>query len=212
MHIKLHRIGCALALMAASGLLTPAHADEDSGWYLGAGIGHVDYADKGTVRIAGETFTATERSDSDDPSSSISFWIGYRFNRHVSLEAGYLDNAQADFTLTNAAEVPLGTFVFATEGATLAFVGGLPLGKWEPYARLGVWYTQTDVRIWKDGVRLFAHRERSAELLTSLGLAYNFTAHWRARLELSFVPDAGERTGTGASNVGVATVGFTYRF
>jgi opacity protein-like surface antigen len=210
MRTNIHRLGCALALLTTAAFPSPASADE--GWYLGLGVGHVEYGDEGTVNFAGESFAAREQSDSHDPSSSISLWVGYRFNRHLALEAGYLDNAQGDFTLTNAADEAVATFVFATRGATFALVGSVPLGKWEPYARLGVWYTETDVRIWKDGAQVFGRRESGAELLTSLGLAYNFTPRWQTKLDIAFVPDAGQRTGTGASNVGVATLGFTYRF
>lgn len=212
MRISLTHLNRTLALVALSSFAAAASAEEDSGWYLGAGIGHVDYADNGTVQVGRHSLAAREISDFDDPlSSSTSFWFGYRFNPYVSVEAGYLRNAETELRLSNALNETVGTFRFRSEGPTLAIVGSLPLGKWEPYARIGVMYAQTQARLLHEDGEAWT-RLRGVELLASVGIAYNFTAHWQAKLEATFIPDAGERTGTGASNLGVATLGFTYRF
>ena len=211
MRIQLADLATALALIASTSLAAPANADDDSGWYIGAGLGEVDYGERGQIRTNEEILLATQHRDSGDPlSSSVSLWVGYRINRYLSIETGYIDNTTREFTLTNDADENVGTFSFHTEGATLAVVGGLPFGKWEPYARLGVFFAATEGSIrGPSGTLQWANRERSAELLTSLGLAYNFTAHWQAKLEGTYVPDAG---GPVEADTEVVTVGFTYRF
>jgi opacity protein-like surface antigen len=193
--------------------LSSTAAAQDNGWYVGAGLGEVDYAKHGVLYYGTEKLDARAIEDSDDPlSSSISLAFGYRFNRYLSLEAGYLSNDSTSLALTDAAGQRFGTYEFRSQGASLALVGMLPLGKWELYARAGILYARTAVEVATDAGTLWSKSVRSPEALTALGAAYNFTDHWQAKLDYTYVFDAGERNETGHSNVEVVTLGFTYRF
>jgi hypothetical protein len=209
MRINIRRLAHVLALTAFGGFISSAYA-QDTGWFVGAGIGLVDYEDDGTVRYDETTFAAEEVANGDN--TSISLWAGYRFNRYFSIEAGYMRNDGTELVLLDAANDVAGTFEFRTEGATLAFVGTLPLARWEPYARVGLLIADTEARVITDNAVIAIGSETSPEFLGALGLAYNLTTHWQAKIDAACAVDAGERTGTGATTVYVFTAGFTYRF
>jgi hypothetical protein len=210
MHIRVSHVARALAFIALAGFMSTANAAKDDGWYLGAGLGLIDYGDDGTLRYDEATFAAKEEDSGDD--TSVSVWAGYRFNRYLSIEAGYMRNDSTELVLRDAANDVAGVFEFRTEGATLVVVGALPLGKWEPYARAGVLIADTEARVIADNAVISSENETSPEFIGALGLAYSFTAHWQAKADAACAVEAGERTGTGESTVYVLTVGFTYRF
>jgi opacity protein-like surface antigen len=188
-------------------------AADDSGWYVGAGLGEVDYGKHGILHYGSQALDATVIDDSDAPlSSSISLAFGYRLNRYLSLEAAYMRNDPTSYALTDDAGARFGTYEFRSEGASLAVVGTLPLGNWELFARAGVLYADTDARLVTDFGTLWSAEAQSAEALGTIGAAYNFTDHWQARFDYTYVRDAGQPHETGHVDVEVKTLGFTYRF
>lgn len=209
MHLR-NQLTAAAIVFAALGSYAHTASAQDQGWYLGAGIGWLGYGDKGTVRYDESTFATREDTGGDD--TSVSAWGGYRFNRYFSVELGYMRNDGTELVLRDEANEVAGRFHFRTQGATVTVVGTLPLGKWEPYTRLGAFYAETESRLIGVADPPPAASEHSVELIGALGLAYNFTQHWQAKLDGALLFDAGERTGTGATNVAVVTVGFTHRF
>jgi hypothetical protein len=185
----------------------------DRGWYVGAGLGEVDYGNGGILFVESERLDANVIDDSDDLlSSSISLAVGYRFNRFLSLELGYLSNDSTTFALTDSGGQRFGTYEFRSEGPSLAVVGILPLGKWEFSARAGVLYADTEVRLVTELGTVWSDNVRSPEAVAAVGAAYNFTEHWQARLDYAYVLDAGERNETGHLDIEVLTLGLTYRF
>lgn len=210
MQFNIRHVRYALALAALGGLVPQASA-QDNGWYLGAGIGLLGYGAEGEVRYDESTFDAKDEQSGDD--TSVTVWAGHRFNRYFSIELGYMRNEGTELVLRDAASEVAGRFEFRTEGATLTIVGSLPIGKWEPYARIGMFYADTEARIiLVDDGSQYTASESSPELIGALGVAYNLTQHWQAKIDAAGLFDAGERTGTGATTVLVVTAGFTYRF
>jgi opacity protein-like surface antigen len=185
----------------------------DSGWYVGAGVGEVDYGSGGVLFVGNERLDANAIDESDDLlSSSMSLSFGYRFNRFLSLEAGYLSNDSSTFALTDSAGQRFGTYEFRSQGTSLAVVGTLPLGNWELSARAGVLYADTQARLVTESGIVQSESVRSPEALAAVGAAYNFTEHWQARLDYTYVLDAGERNETGHVDIELVTLGFAYRF
>jgi opacity protein-like surface antigen len=212
MNSKFSYAGRTLVVIAIASCSHTASAD-DNGWYVGAGVGEVDYASRGVLYYEDQKLDARAIDDPEDPlTSSVSLAFGYRFNRYLSLEAGYLANNSTQLLLTDAAGQRFGTYEFRSEGASLVVIGTLPLGRWELYARSGMLYADTEARLVTDAGVLWSDRVRSPELLTAVGGAFNFTEHWQAKLDYTYVPDAGERSETGESKIEVVTVGLTYRF
>lgn len=212
MNAGFNLVSRAFLLIAIATCARTAAAD-DSGWYIGAGLGDADYGKRGILHYDSETLDATAIDDSDDPlSSSISLAFGYRFNRYLSLEAGYAWNDSTEYALTDAAGARFGTYEFRTQGASLAVVGILPLGNWELLARAGVMYADTEGSLFTDAGTLEDERVHTAEALIAIGGAYNFTEHWQAKLDYAFVNDAGEPHETGHADTKLLTLGFTYRF
>jgi hypothetical protein len=204
-------VGRFLVFIAIAGCTHDAGAADD-GWYVGAGFGSVDYGDRGVLYYGDLALDATNRDDSFDASSSISLAFGYRFNRYVSIESGYLSNSRSQWTLTDSAGQVFGTYEFRSEGASLAIVGTLPLAAWELYARLGLLYADTQARVVTDAGTLWSRSKSSPEAVSAIGAAYNFTEHWQTKLDFSFVPNAGEGNVTGQTDIEVLTLAFTYRF
>ena len=212
MNTKLNLFSCALVFLVSASCSRTGVAD-DSGWYAGAGLGEVDYGKRGILYYGSEKLDATAIDDSDDPlSSSISLAFGYRFNRYLSLELGYMWNDSTLYALTEADGDPFGTYEFRSEGASLSVVGVLPLANWELYARAGVLYADTDAQLVANGGIAWSTSVRSVEALAAIGAAYNFNEHWQAKLDYAYVPDAGERHETGHADTELLTLGFTYRF
>lgn len=212
MNTKLNLASRTLLLIAFATCSHTAAAD-DTGWYVGAGLGEADYGKRGILYYGSEKLNATAIDDSNDPlSSSISLAFGYRFNRYLSLEAGYMWNDSTDYALTDASGERFGTYEFRTQGGSLAVVGALPLGNWELFARAGVLYADTEASLMTDAGTLWSERVHSVEVLTAIGAAYNFTDHWQAKLDFTYVPNAGEPHETGHVDTELVTLGFTYRF
>lgn len=204
---------CRTLVFIAIASCSRTAAADDSGWYVGAGLGNVEYAKQGVLYVGPLKLDAKAIDDSGDAlSSSISLAFGYRFNRYLGLELGYLSNDYTSLALTDAAGQRFGTYEFRSQGPSLAVVGTLPLGNWELFARAGVLSAYTEARLITDAGTLASPSARSAELITAAGAAYNFTEHWQARADFTYVPDAGEAHETGHSDVEVTTLGFTYRF
>ena len=77
---------------------------------------------------------------------------------------------------------------------------------------MGLLYADTQARVVTDAGTLWSRSKASPEVVTAIGAACNFTEHWQAKLDFSFVPNAGEGNVTGETDIEVLTLGFTYRF
>lgn len=178
----------------------------DSGFYFGADLGVTQYPNNETVHLPTGVALTGSGSDLDNEDYAWAVTAGYSFNRYVAVEAGYIDFGETSGSLANEAIAApaVARFSSATTGPTLALVGTLPLGKWEPYLRVGVFFADTDLSFsGNTAIAPFSGRvsDHSEEMFGGIGLAYRFNEHWRAKVELAFFNDAA-----------TATTGFTYRF
>jgi Outer membrane protein beta-barrel domain len=192
----------ALILAAA---FAPALAS-DTGFYVGLDLGLSQYPDNEALRLSPDLVLSGSGSSLNDEDTAWGVRAGYQLNPYFAVEAGYLDLGESSGTLVSGAPggSAFSTFTLSAAGPTLAFVGKWPLGKWEPYLRLGVLFADTELSFrGTDGTTVLAGTvsDSTEEVFGGLGIAYRFNERWRARAELTFLDD-----------VSTATVGLTYRF
>jgi hypothetical protein len=178
----------------------------DSGFYFGMDLGVTQYPNNEAVHLPSDLLLTGSGSDLDNEDYAWAVAAGYRFNRYVAVEAGYMDLGETSGSLADEANaIPaVARFSLATSGPTLALVGTWPLGNWEPYLRVGILFADTDLSFsGSSATAPFSGRasERTEEMFGGIGLGYRVSEHWRARVELTFFNDAA-----------TATTGFTYRF
>jgi opacity protein-like surface antigen len=121
-----------MALLLALGT-APAFAAEDSGWYLGAGVGRFNVQ----IDNPGDVTDTIGSFDSDD--TTLKVFGGYRLNPYVALELDYMDLGNPEDTIDSRrvnADV---------NGFAPYIVGTLPVGPVELFAKAG--YLFYDVKI-----------------------------------------------------------------
>jgi OmpA-OmpF porin, OOP family len=194
-----------IIVLIPAALTAPEALASDTGFYVGLDLGVSQYPNNEEVRAVGLVLSGSGSSlDHEDTAWGVR--AGYQLNPYFAVEAGYLDTGDSSGTL--ASNTPGSSararFTLSSSGPTLAFVGKWPLGKWEPYLRLGVLFADTELSFrGTDGTTVLAGTvsENTEEVFGGLGIGYRFTERWHAQAELTFFDD-----------VSTATVGFTYRF
>lgn len=134
-----------------------AHAQwpGDRGWYGGIAAGQSSIDFGSLLPNAGATASAETRDDTD---TAIKLFAGYRFNRHLAMEAGYTDFG--DFSATRRITVPApGSITSEIKSAGVHFdvLGIIPVGeRFELYGRLGVIRTATTTDLSATGVAVIS--------------------------------------------------------
>src|SRR5262245_42478081 len=118
-------IAFTAALCAFSGV---AHADNDSGFYAGAGVGQFNV----NINDISDVENAIEKRDDSD--TSWKAFVGWRFNPFISVEAAYIDFGKPGSNFNAAGSS--GNYSLAVSGFAPYVVGTLPLGPIELFARL----------------------------------------------------------------------------
>jgi OmpA-OmpF porin, OOP family len=196
--------------------VTAAAYGADSGFYLGADLGRSDYP--ANARLVVDLPSSTLASGSmRNPDLTWGIAGGYRFNRYVAVEGGYLDLGTLSGPLLNlkGASAATGHFDFSVRGATQAVVGILPFGNWEGYLKIG--YLYSDVRLSYSGVsgaRPFNYKASVSDLSEwgGLGLRYRLAEHWHVKVEYDSYGAVGVRHKTGDTTNSTQSVGVDYRF
>jgi OOP family OmpA-OmpF porin len=134
-----HRFGAWGVLISASSFvsLTPAHANESSGLYLGAGLG--DFSSE--IHNVGDVDL-----DFDEGSDAKKVFAGWRFLPFLALQLDYIDFGDSE------ASTALANVRADSDGIATSIVGTLPLGPIELFAKAG--YLFYDVSFDLDGERV----------------------------------------------------------
>lgn len=150
----------------------PVIAEEnDSGFYLGAGIGQA------TVKI--DTFEQLENAVEglDDEDTSWKIFAGWRFMPFLAVELTYLDLGKAEDTI---GPIPVSAEI---DGFAPYLVGTLPLGPVELFARVGYYFY--DVKVNEESLNV---RDESDEDFTyGAGIGVTLFDHLHARLEYEVI-------------------------
>ena len=221
----------ALATLAALFAAQPALAADKVGFYVGGDFANANYdVDQGTLDSLAEDFinfggfdVLSADSELDDSDSSYSVFVGYRFMPYLAVEGAYVDLGTAGYQAYG--EVEDEVFVYdstisgdiSSSGFALSALGILPIGEsFEAFARLGVYYADTDIdlNLSVDGESVGSANEKEGEteFLWGIGGAFNFSDAWAVRLEYSQFMDIGDEELSGEYDVDRWSLGVTYTF
>jgi outer membrane protein W len=194
-------------------LVVEAAAADDSGLYVSAALGNADHADE-VVLHPPEVAAMTGTSEGHDDAWALT--AGYKFNRNIAVEITHFDlgdmeasvsdrsggsNAQADFT-------------FSMAGTAVSLVGTFPIGRWEPYVKAGVFFSESELAYSGSvsGTSFTARiKDDSEDALFGAGVGYKLSERWRAHLDITYFMEAGEPSGGQADYLSVL-VGVSWRF
>lgn len=159
----------AVGLIALSAM--PAFADNDSGFYVGAGVGrfNVEVDDIADVGPTVESF------DADDTTFKV--FAGWRFNQFIGVELDYLDLGGPEDTIDDVqvkAEI---------NGVAPYLIATLPLGPVEFFAKAGYYFYDIEL----DAENLGSVDESDEDLVYGAGLGLTLFGHLHARIEYEII-------------------------
>lgn len=203
------KLASALLVLSAS-VSVPALAADDSGLYFNLDAGNVKFSD------ARSQYGASSFSDS----TAATLGVGYRFNRHLAIEAGYSDAKDSNITT-----IGLGTSyaeTLKTSSMQLAAVGILPLGEaFSLFGKAGAARTRLEYSALTATIGLPGVTQSMAVSKTStlwgLGVQLNASRNLGIRLQylnLGKVQLPGPFVGGAAPNIGVTitSLGLVFAF
>lgn len=219
-----------LALVSFGPLV--ASAQEGPYFNLFYGVGQYD-ADQDDLNAIASSLIQTVGSNAPSGTSDIndqdSMWgvqIGYRFNKWVAAEIGYVDlgkynyTAQLTSTFTANPDIPDGTYTYQSSarylssGPTIAAVGLFPIGeRFDVYGRAGLLFAETRFRVKYDigpGYSL-ENDAGTQEYFVGGGFAWNFSEDYNVRTDATYFLDLGDDDRTTESSVFMLTLGIGFR-
>ncbi|HEY6644067.1 porin family protein [Povalibacter sp.] len=159
----------AVALMALGS--APVLAENDSGLYIGAGVGQFNVE----IDNLDDAQDTVENFDSDDTIFKI--FAGWRFNPYIGVELDYIDLGSPEDTVNDQrvkAEI---------NGVAPYVIGTLPLGPVELFAKVGYYFY--DIQVDTESIR--ALDDSSEDLVYGAGLGITLFEHLHARLEYEII-------------------------
>ncbi len=173
----MNRLITTATLLALTGAWTAAQAENESGFYVGGGVGQFNVQ----IDDIDDTDEAIERLDDDDTSWKL--FAGYRFNPYISIEAAYIDfgGPSDSFDASGSS----GDYKVELSGFAPYVVGTLPLGPVELFAKVGYYFYDVDLSVDLDdlGGDVFQSSDSDEDLLYGAGIGMTFFEHLHARLE-----------------------------
>jgi hypothetical protein len=205
------------------GVMSAAHG-ADSGPFIGFDLGWARYP-SGTyyTRVRSEegpsSLTTLTNSHLDGDRFGWGIDAGYRFNRYLDLEAGYVDLGRVAGLLTDptGASNAAAQMRFSAKGETLAVTGRLPFGRqWDAYLKGGFFLADAELRLagTDDAGRPFAGmtEHRTAHGLFGLGLERRYDDHWSVQLGLTGYQRVGDARNIRGPNIRLLGLGLSYQF
>ncbi|MBL8268138.1 outer membrane beta-barrel protein [Steroidobacter sp.] len=132
-------IVAATLLALSSGAAYAQSPENDSGLYIGGGVGQFD------IEIDGVDGIDEAIGRLDDSDTAWQAFIGWRLNPYISLQAAYVDygGPNDDFSTSGSS----GNYSASLSGFAPSIIGTLPLGPVELSAKLGYYFYDLDVSI-----------------------------------------------------------------
>lgn len=151
-----------LTLLAAGAFCASSLAlARDEGFYAAVNVGQSDFGD------------CVGFSNCDATDVGFKIIGGYRFNKHLAIEASYVDLGETTVRVGN-----VGASIVAT-GFAAQFVGTLPIAdRFSMFAKVGLIYGEL-----KGSIGSLSAKERDTDFAAGLGLKYDFTPNLSAKLE-----------------------------
>jgi hypothetical protein len=157
----------ATALVALG--ISPAFAQNESGFYIGVGGGqfNVEIDDVNTANNIQETF------DSDD--TVFKAFAGWRFNPFIGVELDYIDLGGPEDTIgTTKVEAEI-------NGVAPYVIGTIPLGPIELFARVGYYFYDVEI----NGQNVID--DSNEDLVYGVGGGVTLFEHLHARIEYEVI-------------------------
>lgn len=211
--MKLKKSVAIFSLFTATAISSQATIADDSGWYLGGNLGR-SHSHINEKKIADDIIPILhEDGGHDSIDTSYKLYAGYQFNPYFSLEGGYFDLGESQFTRITAPAGSMETNM-KVRGINLDAVGYVPFTeKFSAFARLGVTRALTQDTFTGTGAAApFGGKlsDRDTFPKAGLGVEYKFNNNWALRVE-------GERYRisnaiTDHNSINFYSVGLAYRF
>lgn len=214
-----HRAAAVLAAALGMIMVQAASADSTTGLYFGLTGGATSVDMGGSRRDFDESFALPLadaffisgldvlgiESSLDDSDIGWGLQVGYRFNRYIAAEVGYVNLGEALYeailTVDDGVEVfPVEASArFVSSGPTAAVLGILPIGeRFDVHAKAGVYIADTRLRTRVRDIEFadnIAHDETDAgeqEFFLGLGGAWNINDSYSLRFEYQRFLDVGD--------------------
>jgi OOP family OmpA-OmpF porin len=227
----MNRVIVAAALWGCGTPLNVALAQAEPGIYAGFFFGATD--SKGTPSGASQAGFAAfgivpngpvtgAREDRED--SGYGFQVGYRFNRFLAVEGGYVDLGDTIFRASAAGTLNgvAGTEDTFTQkltsnisGLTTSVLGIVPISfRWEAYGRAGllIGNDELDVRAANSvDSASFDVSESATDTFFGAGVGFFLAEIYSVRAEYTRILDAGDEI-SGENDIDMLSLGLTVRF
>jgi OmpA-OmpF porin, OOP family len=234
--IRQHLVRAALAAGALGLGVCGSAAAETEGFYFGisGGMAMVDIPSKAAFDevfvpelqsfIAASGLTALSVSSSlDDSDAAWGLYAGYRFNKYVAAEFGYVNLGEALYeaiaqTTDGVVVFPVESSArFVTSGPTAALLGMFAINeRFDVHGKVGLYFADTRVRNRIRDVEFFenvAHIEVDGgeqEVFLGIGGAWNINESYSVRLEYQRFLDVGDDA-TGESDIDMIAASILFR-
>lgn len=218
--MKIKQTAFILATLFA-GLAASAQA-ADTGFYgvFSAGQSQSDRKGEADRALTGAGATAFA-SSIDDTDTAWKIQAGYRFNKNLAIEGGYVKLGEFAYRAAIAAPVAeTGVVTLDVDGWNLDVVGRLPFNdSFTGFAKAGAFVYNLDYQC--TGTVYCGTASRSASGTSfhyGLGVDYTFSKNWFARAEYEVFTKVGDSmsangaTGTTQEDVRLGSVGIGYQF
>jgi OmpA-OmpF porin, OOP family len=219
----------ATGILATMLGLGPTVASAQEGPYFGLfwGKGSTDISRSELNELSSDLTIAiggTQPSGTSELNDMDSIWgaqVGYRFNRFVAAEVGYVDLGKASYEADLVSNFGAGNEAyqsrgrFTTAGPTVAVLGIFPIKEmFDIYGRAGLYFADTRFRVRFEfpGEILSAEEKAGTqELFGGFGFAWNINEDYAVRAELTHFLDVGDDDRTGEASVTMFALGFVFR-
>lgn len=171
---------CCAAWLALAGSAVQA-ADNESGFYIGGGVGQFDMKIDGIDGID----EAVERLDDDD--TSWQAFIGWRLSPYISLQAAYIDFGRPEDNFSAAGSS--GNYRAELDGFAPSVIGTLPVGPIEVFAKIGYYFYDLEIRADLDdlGGDVFTSKDSGEDLMYGGGVGITVFERLNAKLEYEWI-------------------------
>ena len=169
-------VAATLLALASAGNAAQA-AENDSGFYVGGGVGQFNVK----IDDLDDTDNAIQKLDDDD--TAWKAFVGWRFNPYISLELSYIDFGNPNGRAT--ASGSSGDYSADLSGFAPYVIGSFPLGPVEVFGKVGYYFYDVELTADIDAPLSpdFSSESSDEDLVYGFGAGITFFEHLHARLE-----------------------------
>jgi OOP family OmpA-OmpF porin len=216
------RTGLIAALVLLAG---PAIAQDNDGFYMGAGMGYskININENKLDRLISDGLPdpwVITRSKVDQNATPYQIFAGFRFLNYFAVELAYMNLGEVTYK-SNASNGTTGDGAvkgtWSNDGVPLSFLGILPLGdRFDIFGRVGVYYGSTDLKVrLKDftgtTIATTSVDDNTTQFFGGVGADWNFPGNFTGRAEWQAMPSIGNDD-VGSGNFNNFIFSLIYRF